>query len=63
MPILVQPFLGAAGPDLPPVLVGEGGEGEQVGLGLVEESGRLSEALLKLFHHALVWICTASALA
>ncbi|HLH68366.1 MAG TPA: hypothetical protein VKY90_04905 [Candidatus Dormibacteraeota bacterium] len=42
---------------------GEGGDGEQVGPGLVGEPGRLSEALLELLHHRWCWICTASALA
>ena len=37
--LAVEPLLGVVGPDLPPDLAGEGGEGEHVGPGGVEVVG------------------------
>src|SRR5262249_60114135 len=37
--LLVQPLLGVVGPDLPPDLAGEGGEGEDVVAGVVQVGG------------------------
>ena len=41
--LLVEPFLGIVGPDLAPDLLGERGERQQVGSGLLQMVGNLGE--------------------